>query len=910
MDLKALVQEEKALGKNRATTYRLSTFQEVDQSIFGRKKPVEKLLAIRDEAVSLFSSSDDAMILHYVAGRIKLHLRPHEFNMDLNNVLLSFYDARNWEVAKYIGEMIIEVSENPVALRVLGDVAAEAGDEEKKWNYYERFVRNDHRDKDIIIEVARHFTETGDQKNAAKYLQRALLRLSIPEDADKARRVFSLLLQNGRAEFAFYSSFIANAREKADDVALWCSRELLAAAIAEKEALLKSADKKSEIRKCYDNIIETLRHILSIDSEDENARNTLVEILKEKYSTSSRLNACIRKYNLKRSRNILSDLDEFMKEIAYSKGTFFLQKATRKVGLIAAIDDSKVTVRYSGAEKPQELTLDAAFTTLQPLSNQNIKAIKKGVPAAKIRAKIDGEGGITWLATTLLDSTDDKTGTIKEMKLEMVPVIYSDEEWKKISELLKVEFKNNPYVRVNPGPTEVYELMPFASTLEEKMLYSFNRAKLFYDKCQIMLDSYKSKGIDKTSDAIVEMAQYFEDVVSKGKNTLDETLSAALILEIVTDENDINIELQSSFAEMYRKLTIEEKVESYSQLTGVTLKKAFVDKIVKDDRNAAATLKALVSYYPTYIPDKLRKLNKGREYYEYLKSILENYKNDFAMFCFFFPSVKDDELQKIGMTRDELVKTALFALSSASKDLPDNAENRKLIKGLKKELLESGKVHGLIMNAKDEEKVELKAIILANKGLDTDDVKTFKALFMKKWPELFEEKVIEAPPVEIKTVSGWLCLLESYNQKQEELKTLNTVDIPKILKEINFARELGDLRENAEYQYAKDHKRELDRRIGTLNNELNTVRIVKREDVLPHMTGFGTKCTFHDNLNDRDVVYTFLGRWESDPENGVLDINAPLGQKLINNMFGDTVEFEINGRKYNYTVKGIEVIIK
>lgn len=911
MDLKALVQEEKALGKNRAQAYKLSVFQEVDKDLFGRKKPTEKLIAIREEAIGMFESSDDAIILHYIAGRIKLQLRPHEFNMDLNNVLLGFYDARNWEVAKYIGEMIISISENPVALRVLGDVAAEDADSDKMWSYYERFVRTDHKDKEIIVNVAKHFEEIGDRKNAMKYMQRALLRLSLPEDYDKVRKVFSMLLENGRTEFAFYSSYISGIREKDAEVALWCYRELLKATLRQKDALVAEADSKSsELRKCYDNIIVCLRGILSIDTDDESARETLVQILKEKYRSSTRLNECIKKYNLRKSRNVISDLDEFQKEIAYSKGSYFLQKATRKVGLIVDIDNEKVLVRYSGSEKPQQILLEAAFSTLQPLTNQNIKAIKKGVPAAKIKAKVEAEGGISWLARTLLDSFDDKTGTMKEMKAELVPSVYTDDEWKKLSELLKAEFRTNEYVRITPGPTEVYELMPFASSPDEKMLYAFNKAKAFYDKCQVLLDSYKNKDIDKSSDSIVEMAQYFENIVSKNKGTLDEMLCSALMLEIVTDENDINIELNTSFEDLYRNLSLEEKVEAYRNVNGVVLKKAFIDKIVDVDKFAASTLKYLVPYYPTYIPQKLKKLNKGKEYYEFLKKTLEGYKDSFPMFCFFFPEVADDELEKIGMTRDTLVKNGLYALSTASKDLPDNAENRKLIKGLKKELLDSGAVMSLIRKAGDDERIELKAIILSNKGIDSEEVKPFKAELLRKWPDLIEEKKVEKAPQAVKTISGFLCLAESYSKKQAELKEINTVEIPAILKEINTARELGDLRENSEYQYAKEHKRELDRRRGVLNSELNTVRIVKREDVIPDMVGFGTRVVFFDNVESKEVTYTFLGRWESNPDAGIIDFNAPLGQHLVDHRIGEDVRFEINGRKYDYTVKKIDTIIE
>lgn len=911
MDLKALVLEEKALGKNRAASYKLSAFEEVDKSLFGRKKPNEKLLAIRDEAVEMYQSGEDAIILHYIAGRIKLSLRPHEFNMDLNNVLLGFYDARNWEVVRYIGEMIISLSENPVALRVLGDVAAEDKDEEKMWLYYERYVRSDHEDKEIIINVAKHAEDMGEVKKASKYYQRALLRLSLPEDYDKVRKVFTSLVSIGRVEFAFFDSYVSSIKDKYQDVALWCYKVLLEYNQKLKQELAKNGDNKSsELRKIYDNIISTLSSILALSSEEEGMRDALVSILKEKYSNSTRLNECLKKYNLKTSSNVIRMLEDFTKEIAYSKGSYFLQKATRKVGLIVDITNDKVLVRYSGNEAPQQMTLEAAFQTLQPLTNQNIKAIKKGVPAQKIRAKIEAEGGISWLARTLLDSTDSKRSTIKEMKAEMVPSIYTDEEWKKVSESLKTEFKNNEYVRITPGPTEVYELMPFASTPEDKMLYAFNRASLFYDKCAVLLDSYKMKEIDRDSDSIVEMCQYFNAIVEKGKASLDEILSSALVLELVTAEDDINVEIRTSFEDIYKDLSLEDKIEAYKAITGANLKKAFVDMIVKVDKFAASTLKYLIPYYPTYVPQKLKKLDKGKEYYDYLDKVLTGYKDNFAMFCFFFSCVTEEELKVIGMTRVELDKNALYALSTASKEMADNADNRKLIRTLKKELLDS-RAASLIRNASDEDRFEIKAIILSNKGFDSDEIEALRKLLYSRWPDLKEEKKVEMPAQQVvRTVSGFLCLSSSYDRKQAELRELNTVDIPQILKEINTARELGDLRENAEYQYAKEHKRELDRRIGALNNELNTVRIVRREDVLPGMVGFGTKVCFLDNLTGKQVVYTFLGRWESNPEEGIIDFNAPLGQHLVNHKEGERVQFEINGRKYDYSIKTIEIIVE
>ena len=202
------------------------------------------------------------------------------------------------------------------------------------------------------------------------------------------------------------------------------------------------------------------------------------------------------------------------------------------------------------------------------------------------------------------------------------------------------------------------------------------------------------------------------------------------------------------------------------------------------------------------------------------------------------------------------------------------------------------------------------SLILFNEGLESDEKAGYRETIKGRFPDISfsdERKPVEKPH-EIRVVSGFLCTQESYDRKKDELKDINTVQMPEILKEINFARELGDLRENSEYQYAKDHKRELERRIGELNNDLTTVRIMTMADVLPGMIGFGTKVTLHDNAEGKDITYTFMGRWESDPENGIIDFNAPLGQKLVNHKEGDDVRFEINGRDYDLTVLRIEPV--
>ena len=162
--------------------------------------------------------------------------------------------------------------------------------------------------------------------------------------------------------------------------------------------------------------------------------------------------------------------------------------------------------------------------------------------------------------------------------------------------------------------------------------------------------------------------------------------------------------------------------------------------------------------------------------------------------------------------------------------------------------------------------------------------------------------------MEISVQRGFMCTKESFDRMQAELIDIKEVQIPHTLKEISTARELGDLRENSEYQYAKEHKIFLDREYERIANELSSVKIMDKSDVLEGRVGFGTKVIIKDLSNGKEKEYKFFGRWESDPDNNIVDINAPIGQALINSKVGDVVDYSISGNKFSYEVMSIEKI--
>jgi transcription elongation factor GreA len=132
---------------------------------------------------------------------------------------------------------------------------------------------------------------------------------------------------------------------------------------------------------------------------------------------------------------------------------------------------------------------------------------------------------------------------------------------------------------------------------------------------------------------------------------------------------------------------------------------------------------------------------------------------------------------------------------------------------------------------------------------------------------------------------------DEIQQLERELKT----ELPK---EIKRARELGDLRENAEYHAAKERQRLVESRISLLKKRVSEISLMNL-DKLPHgRVGFGS--TVH--LKDADghtITYQLVMPEDADVEQGLISTASPIGRALLNKEEGDEVTVTTpNGSKH------------
>ncbi|MTI91183.1 MAG: transcription elongation factor GreA [Pseudomonas stutzeri] len=125
---------------------------------------------------------------------------------------------------------------------------------------------------------------------------------------------------------------------------------------------------------------------------------------------------------------------------------------------------------------------------------------------------------------------------------------------------------------------------------------------------------------------------------------------------------------------------------------------------------------------------------------------------------------------------------------------------------------------------------------------------------------------------------------------EEELKHLKTVLRPQITQAIAEARELGDLKENAEYHAAREQQGMVEARIRDIEGRLQNAQVIDIASIAP--TGkviFGTTVDIANAETDEQVTYQIVGDDEADIKQGKLSVSSPIARALIGKEEGDVV---------------------
>jgi transcription elongation factor GreA len=124
---------------------------------------------------------------------------------------------------------------------------------------------------------------------------------------------------------------------------------------------------------------------------------------------------------------------------------------------------------------------------------------------------------------------------------------------------------------------------------------------------------------------------------------------------------------------------------------------------------------------------------------------------------------------------------------------------------------------------------------------------------------------------------------------EDEIQTLDRELKLELPKEIKRARELGDLRENAEYSAAKERQRLVEARISMLQKRVSEIALINVERIPADRAGFGSTLHVVESTGDK-LVFQLVMPEDADATKGLISTTSPIGRAFLNKEVGDEVK--------------------
>jgi transcription elongation factor GreA len=148
-----------------------------------------------------------------------------------------------------------------------------------------------------------------------------------------------------------------------------------------------------------------------------------------------------------------------------------------------------------------------------------------------------------------------------------------------------------------------------------------------------------------------------------------------------------------------------------------------------------------------------------------------------------------------------------------------------------------------------------------------------------------------------------------FERLKSELDKLKNIERPQIIQAIATARELGDLRENAEYHSAKDKQGFIEAQIKDFEEKLSRVEVIDVSKIISkNVVQFGATIELEDVNTGKKFTYKIVSDFEADIENKLISSSSPVARALVGKKKNDEIEVKIPSGLVNYEILDIKFV--
>ena len=148
---------------------------------------------------------------------------------------------------------------------------------------------------------------------------------------------------------------------------------------------------------------------------------------------------------------------------------------------------------------------------------------------------------------------------------------------------------------------------------------------------------------------------------------------------------------------------------------------------------------------------------------------------------------------------------------------------------------------------------------------------------------------------------------DTFEKMKLELHNMKTIERPAASKAIAEAREKGDLKENAEYDAAKEAQGMLEAKIKYLEGVIATARILDESSIDSSRVSILTKVTVTNMNTNKSVTYQIVSEKEASLKDGKISVTSPIGKGLLGKVVGEIAEVNVPAGVLKFKIDKISV---
>lgn len=609
----------------------------------------------------------------------------------------------------------------------------------------------------------------------------------------------------------------------------------------------------------------------------------LQHVLQTEYGTSPLFSEKLRLTNLRTKGDFQGALSHFLLLNHLAKGNFVYHKAGWGVGRI--IDCSFVREQISvefehlrGGKK--DLPFKTACKSLSPLSQDHFLSLRFSSPEKlkQLAMKAPVE-----LITKILGELGPKTAS--EIKDLLVGYIIEEDEYSKWWQLTRAKLKKDPFIAHPESTKEPFFIrknkLTLSSRLNEILAQHTHLGSLLNALWNLIRDFPQ---IIKDKDTKHTLTQELEKLLKRPSLLPYEKLQIYFLSETILGINNYGQEMKEII------LALASPIEEAAKIETISLRKRCLQAIFEyrpdwQDLFIHALLELEGIQIKEYIFKELSHASCSDKLKKTFSTILEHPVTYKDAFLWAFSKAIQRELSLYTETRDvEKFFESFLLLLAAIENKPNMRDVTK-----KMYTMLTGSRFKIVREFFKETDIPfIREFLLLSSKCQTfseHDLKVLQSLAQVAHPDLGEKSVATESEQNILWTTS-----EGYMMTQARLQHVGTVEMVDNAKEIEAARALGDLRENAEYKFALERRSRLQAELKMLSDQFHKARVLTKDDIDASCVGVGT-CVVLQDSHGKKHSYTILGPWDANADKNILSSQSKFAEAMLKKRVGDKFSF-------------------